>query len=300
MKASPTVRVQVVLFRQSLQDIWSLAKSVAAAARIAVDAKLVRSVTLALGDSTPSPTIGDADVGALGDFLVEQGVEQVSYTFFDANLGSSGGSNALAEGASEDFILVLNPDTYPAPTLLGRLLAAFQDPSVGAADARQIPLEHPKEFDPATGDTSWGSGSCLLIRADVFQAVGGFDSKNFFLYCDDVDLSWRVRLRGHRVVHVPDAVVFHDKRLQTDGSVKPAPLENFYGTLGRLMLARKYGRPDVVEETLAYVDADGSADHKGAAAEWRRRLDTGDLPPSLPGAERVAQFVDGNYARHRF
>ncbi|MCA1694181.1 MAG: glycosyltransferase family 2 protein, partial [Actinobacteria bacterium] len=234
------------------------------------------------------------------EMTASSGLGTLTYDFFNANLGSSGGSNRLASVAVEDFILVLNPDTYPAPSLLTKLLGAFRDPGIGAADARQIPLEHPKDFDPVSGDTSWVSGSCMLVRADVFGAVGGFDDKHFLLYCDDVDFSWRVRLKGFRTVHVPAAVVFHDKRIQPSGTVAPTPLEAYHGGLARLMLARKYGREDVVESTVAALERDGSQSQKAALEEWRRREVRGAVPTPIAEAAQVAQFIDGEYARHRF
>lgn len=297
---APSVRVQVVLFRQTLAQLWRLVPGVAAAARDAVGAKLAGRVTLAFGDSSPRPSFDEEDVRSLEKLGMEAGLDGVSYEFFNANLGSSGGSNRLAEGCTDDFVLVLNPDTYPAPTLLTRMLSLFHDPLVGAVDAHQIPLEHPKEYDPVTGDTSWLSGSCMFVRNDVFQALKGFDSEHFFLYCDDVDFSWRVRLQGLRTVHEPRAVVFHDKRIGENGHIVPTPLEHYYGALGRLNLTHKYDRPDLLEETISAIESGGTADQKAAVDEWRRRRSAGAVPPVLPRAADVAQFVGGEYARHRF
>lgn len=296
----PSVRIQVVLFRQNLSDVWRLVPGVAAAAQDAIGADYVGRVSLALGDCSPRPNFGDEDLRTLEKLGVESGLSSVSYEFFNANLGSSGGSNRLAEGCSEDFILVLNPDTYPAPTLLTRMLALFHDPSVGAVDAHQLPLEHPKDFDPIAGDTSWLSGSCMLVRTDVFRTLSGFDSEHFFLYCDDVDFSWRVRLLGLRTVHEPRAVVFHDKRIGKNGHIEPAPLEGFYSVLGRLMLAHKFDRPDVLAETIGAIEDSGAGDQRAALDEWRRRQAAGALPTVMAAASSVAQFVGGEYARHRF
>ena len=296
----PSVRIQVVLFEQHRSDVERLVPAVAATARVATASAGAADVHLALGDCSPRPVLDDAAVAVLREEAVTGGLAGMSYEFFDANLGSSGGSNRLALGVAAGFVLVLNPDTYPAPSLLTEMLRPFADPAVGAADARQLPLEHPKEYDAVTGDTSWVSGSCMLVRGDVFAALGGFDADHFPLYCDDVDLSWRIRSKGFRTVHVPAAVVFHDKRIDPSGHIVASPLEWYHATLGRLMLATKYGRPDLVAATVAAVEASGSADERAALAEWRRRVEAGTVPDVVPGAESVAQFVDGQYARHRF
>jgi len=296
----PSVRIQVVLFRQQLGDLWRLVPAAAAAARHAIGARYAGAVTVAFGDCSPRPVVGDEDLRTMQAVASEAGLGALTYEHFDENLGSSGGSNRLAEGSTDDFILVLNPDTYPAPNLLSRMLAPFHDAHVGAVDAHQLPLEHPKDFDPVTGDASWLSGSCMLVRGDVFRAVSGFDSEHFFLYCDDVDFSWRVRLLGFRTVHEPRAVVFHDKRIDTAGRITATPLEGFYGSLGRLMLTHKFDRPDLLEETIAAIEAGGTADQRAAVDEWRRRQAAGALPSVVAGAASVAQFVGGEYARHRF
>lgn len=294
-----SLQVQVVLYKTELAQIWRLTRGVAAAVRHSTSESGI-SANLALGDSSPSPLLETQDVRDLTGTALETGLDGFGYTFFDANLGSSGGSNRLAGLSDAELILILNPDTYPAPNMLSRLLSAMDDPSVGVAEARQIPLEHPKESHPANGDTSWASGCCMLVRRSVFESVEGFDFEHFPLYCDDVDFSWRVRLAGFRVVHVPRAVVFHDKRIELSGGPVPAPTELYHGTLGRLMLATRYGRPDLVEETIERISRSGEPAQREALADFTARRDERRLPGSIEGADRVAQFFGGEYARHRF
>jgi hypothetical protein len=298
--ALPSVRMLVVVFGGSATTLERLVAGTAAAAHHSVTSGRARSVALSLGDGSPSPVL-DAEAAVRLDELGEEGgLTGVSYEFFDANLGSAGGINRLAASVDESCLLVLQPDTYPAPTSLSTMLAALDDPSVGAVDARQVPLVHPKDFDPRTGDTSWLSGACLLVRHEVFVSVGGFDSEHFFLHGDDVDFSWRVRLGGWRIVHEPRAVVFHDKRLGENGHFFPDAAERYYGALGRLMLAHKFDRHDVVMEAIAAIEADGTDDQRAALDEWRRREAAGALPVPPAGARTVAQFVGGDFATHRF
>ncbi|CAN5518075.1 glycosyltransferase family 2 protein [soil metagenome] len=298
--AAVGLNIQLVLYATPLATLWRALHAVAAAAAIARDRGWVSKTAVLLGDCHPTPGVVPGDVEALDHAARQGGLDGVSYTFFDANLGSAGGSNRLAEQGRSPLLLVLNPDTYVAPTLLAQMVAVFDDPSVALADARQLPLEHPKHYDPSLGDTSWASGSCMMVRRSAFERLGGFDTDHFFLYCDDVDFSWRARLAGYRVVHVPSALVFHDKRITVDATVEPAETEDYFGLLGRLMLARRYDREDVMRQTIAAVEAGGNAAQRDAVREYRRRARAGRVPEPLPDAERVAEFVGGNYATHRF
>ena len=51
-------------------------------------------------------------------------------------------------------------------------------------------------------------GGCILVRADLFAAIGGFDDQISMLG-EDIDLSWRARIAGARVVVTPAATVAH-------------------------------------------------------------------------------------------
>jgi hypothetical protein len=291
------LRVQSVLFKTDPAHVWRLVRGLDAAARLVVEAGLVRGVEWALGDSSPSPIFSDADAEAM--LAATSHLQNITYEFFAANLGSSGGQNRLARGRGGDLLLILNPDTYPSPTALVELVGAIDQPNVAIAEARQIPFEHPKKYEAGGGDTSWASGFCMLVRRSVFDAVGGFDDAHFLLHCDDVDLSWRVRAAGHRVVLAAAASVFHDKRPAL-GIAAPAPeVEQYYGLLGRLLLATRWQRPDIVQETIALAEKNGSDAHLGAVAEFRRREREGRIPAVARDAS-VAQFVDGEYAVHRF
>jgi len=65
-------------------------------------------------------------------------------------------------------------------------------------------------------------------------------------------------------------------------------------------LATRYGRPDIFDETVQWVTTGGPPKQKEALAEFRRRAELGQIPQRALGAERVAQFIDGEYAVHRF
>jgi len=298
-ESKPVLRVQTVLFGHGLRGIWRLARGLDAAARKVIDAGLVGKVEWALGDSSPSPVINEKDPQLILE-ATSDALSDVTYQFFDENLGSGGGQNRLADGHPSDLLLVLNPDTYPSPTALVELVMALTDAEVGIVEARQIPLEHPREYDLTSGRTSWASGFCMLIRRPLFDQLGGFDHEHFLLHCDDVDLSWRARRAGYAVAVAPYAAVFHDKRPAFDAAWPASDHEIYHSALGRLMLATRWNRPDIVDETIASVEAGQSEIQRAALAEFRSRVASGRVPDPEPDPESVAQFIDGEYAAHRF
>jgi GT2 family glycosyltransferase len=83
----------------------------------------------------------------------------------------------------------------------GRLVHGVRrrDPAALAALEARCAREH---------DAAWVSGSCLLVRRETLERLGGFDER-FFLYEEDVDLCERARQAGLRVVHTPAAEVVH-------------------------------------------------------------------------------------------
>ena len=149
------------------------------------------------------------------------------------NLGYGAGNNLAAAQATGDALVFLNPDTVVTPGALAGLVAPLQDPSVGIVTARLRLLADPETLNSAgnlvhvTGiawagaygepaetvseveDVPFPSGAAMAIRRELFRELGGFTDE-LFLYQEDLELGWRVRLRGLRVVVNPAADVLHD------------------------------------------------------------------------------------------
>lgn len=156
------------------------------------------------------------------------------------NNGFARGVNLLASQGNGEFLFLLNPDTEIQPGCLEKLLAqASLDPQIGICEARQIPREHPKAFDSATGETTWCSGAAALIRRNAFQKIGGFDERLYFMYCEDVDLSWKFWIRGWKCIYVRDAEVRHLTQDLMPG--KRRTLENYFSFRNSLFLFYRFG-----------------------------------------------------------
>ena len=165
-----------------------------------------------------------------GDAEEREGVKLISP---DRNLGYGAGNNLGAAQATGDALVFLNPDTVVMSGGLEGLVAPLEDPSVGIVTARLRLLESPEMLNSAgnrvhvTGiawagsygepaesvtelrDVPFPSGAAMAIRRDLFEELGGF-TEELFLYQEDLELGWRVRLRGLRVVVNPAADVLHD------------------------------------------------------------------------------------------
>jgi GT2 family glycosyltransferase len=146
------------------------------------------------------------------------------------NLGYTRAANLAAGQASGEWLFFLNPDALAAPDCLARLLEAVDGRDVavvgaqvllpdGRVNAGDNPVNlagfswsggygRAREHGPAR-DTAAVSGAALLVRREAFLRAGGL-CPPFFLYVDDTDLAWRLRLAGWRIRYCPGAVVVHD------------------------------------------------------------------------------------------
>ncbi|HYE99113.1 MAG TPA: glycosyltransferase family 2 protein [Planctomycetota bacterium] len=148
------------------------------------------------------------------------------------NLGFAGGNNAALPGARGELIATLNNDARPEPDWLARLVeTADAHPEAGVFSSRLLVAGEDRiDSDGDLLDTAFrpskrGAGrppACASSPHEVFSACAGaalyrrsmidrigFFDEAFFLIYEDVDLSFRARLAGWKVLHVPDAVVHH-------------------------------------------------------------------------------------------
>lgn len=164
------------------------------------------------------------------------------------NDGFGAGCNRGARETTAEVLVFLNPDTVALPGAVAALASRLEDESIGIVQARLRLLDEPERLnsggnvlhvsglawpggyrDPAESlqdvrDIPYASGAAFAIRADVFRELGGFAEK-LFLYQEDLELSWRVRLRGLRVVVEPAADVLHDYVLERGDRRKEYYLE---------------------------------------------------------------------------
>ncbi|WP_435548187.1 glycosyltransferase family 2 protein [Desulfobacterium sp. N47] len=152
------------------------------------------------------------------------------------NLGFAHGNNLAIKAADveSEWIALLNPDAFPKPRWLEKLLSAVRDyPEFDVFGSKLLAAADPDVLDGA-GDAYHMSGlvwrmghgvpvssfpeqvrevfspcaAAALYRRSALVKMGGFD-ENFFCYVEDVDLGFRLRLAGYRCIYVPDSVAYH-------------------------------------------------------------------------------------------
>lgn len=181
-------------------------------------------------------------------------VGTVNFVQATENLGFAGGNNLLASRAKAGWLALLNPDAFPRHDWLAQFSAARQRyPECAIFGSTQLSAEDPDILDgvgdcyhalglafragygrrsmpPPDGEVFAACGAALFIRRDVFEALGGFESR-FFCYNEDVDLCFRARLAGHQVIQLQGAIVEH---LGYGSSGRRSAFATYHGVRNRL------------------------------------------------------------------
>ena len=178
----------------------------------------------------------------------DESVEWIQHTYPDIRIVSHPenwayckGNNRAVEHARGELLVLLNNDVEVPPTWLDAIDATFRsNPDVGAAqpkihqfnnrsmfeyagaaggflDKDGYPFTRGRIFDTVEEDHGqydtpqdlfWASGTCLVIRKALYQQLNGFEEA-FFMHMEEIDLCWRLRSLGHRIVLIPESVVYH-------------------------------------------------------------------------------------------
>ena len=295
-----SLRVQTVALAFTPATLLRYVEALAQSLHNAQAAGLLGDTVVALGDCSEKAGLNKRAQDELRVAL-EYGGASFTYERFGQNLGHAEGQNRLFAKNDAELLLLCNDDVVTGPLAVTELLLGLlARPEVGLVEAHQLPFENPKAYDPVTGETGWCSLACALTRAVLFSELGGLDAETFFLHGDDVDYSWRVRLAGHQCTYRPSARVIIDQRVDEAGRLLRAPRDERSAAEADLLLSRKYGGPGRFDLRLAWYSEHGTEPQREAAEALRARQSEDRLPSPVPGAERVAFFLDGSFAVERF
>ena len=157
------------------------------------------------------------------------------------NIGYSGGCNIGAQHAKGKYLIFLNNDTEHSDRWIEKLVDFLEEhPSAFAAQPKVLNINNKEYFDYAGGaggfidcfgfpyvkgrlfntlekDTGqydkpseifWSSGAAMIVRADIFNQLSGFDEV-YFAYMEEIDLCWRAQALGYKIWSVPSAFIYH-------------------------------------------------------------------------------------------
>lgn len=156
---------------------------------------------------------------------------------FVENLGFAEAYNRAIEKIEANYVVLLNNDTEILnPKWIQNLVnVAIKDSNIAAVACKMLSMNDPscldsvggmgipfwrgfidigrREFDKGQYDRTDFEpfsfcGGAVLMRRDIFVRLSGFDSK-FFMYFEDADFSWRLRIFGYQISFAPEAKVVH-------------------------------------------------------------------------------------------
>lgn len=191
--------------------------------------------SLLLSDSAVPLQIVVVDDGSTDETAMElAGTSFVETIRNDANYGYLRSCNRGATVAKGEFLLFLNNDTVIDAVAISALLDRISgDTGIGIVGSKLLfPDGSLQEaggiiWSDARGwnygrnddakksqynfvrDVDYVSGAALMVRAELFRAVGGFDERFAPAYYEDADLCFTVRASGKRIVYEPASIVFH-------------------------------------------------------------------------------------------
>src|SRR5512133_2783175 len=187
--------------------------------------------------------------------MVEAGYPEVELIAAPSNLGFAAATNLGARRGSSPYLLALNPDTALTALALNTVLAVLAEhPEVAIAGPRLLrpdgsfdhaarrsfptplsalghftgvgrraasgPLAAYRAPEVGSGPVDAVNGAFMLMRRSVFEAAGGFD-EDYWMYMEDLDLSYRLAKEGWRSWYEPTATVMHVKGGTVSGERPP-------------------------------------------------------------------------------
>ncbi|MBP5536452.1 MAG: glycosyltransferase family 2 protein [Bacteroidales bacterium] len=193
-------------------------------------------------------TTGDArviiaDNGSTDDSLefLAAKYPQLQVIAFDRNYGFAEGYNKAIAQVEADYYVLLNDDVEVSEGWWQAVVAQMEaDPSVAIAQPKLLMYDQRDTFEYAGGaggfidkygypfcrgrifstleqdhgqyddarEIFWASGAAMFVKSEAWKALGGLDG-DFFAHMEEIDLCWRAKNAGYKVVYCPAATVYH-------------------------------------------------------------------------------------------
>ena len=206
-------------------------------------AKHLRTYLPSVVNHTPNARIIVADNGSTDNSLgvLKNEFPSVKTIVLEKNYGFAEGYNRAIEQVDSEYIVLLNSDVEVTENWLEPLLDYMDAHPDVAAVQPKIRSDRQRSFFEHAGaaggflnrlgypycrgrvlwkveqdhgqydspiDVDWTSGACMCVRTRVYKESGGLDAA-FFAHMEEIDLCWRMRNRGWRLVCLPQSTVYH-------------------------------------------------------------------------------------------
>ncbi len=173
--------------------------------------------------------------------FIENSFPDVKLIQFKENHGFAKGYNEALKKVHADYFVLLNSDVEPEKGWIEPIIELMErDRTVGACQPKILTHNQREYFEYAGGsggwidkwgypfcrgrifetleqdkgqyDTSeevfWASGAALFVRSELFKSLGGFDG-GYFAHMEEIDLCWRMKRAGYKIMVKPKSVVYH-------------------------------------------------------------------------------------------
>jgi riboflavin kinase/FMN adenylyltransferase len=157
------------------------------------------------------------------------------------NHGFAEGYNLALDTLEPDYFVLLNSDVEVPPNWLEPLVELMEkDRTIAAVQPKIRALNQPEYFEYAgaaggwidflgypfcrgrifdsvekdkgqydqVSEIFWATGACMAVRAPLFKGFGGFDAE-FFAHLEEIDLCWRFKRAGYKIMFTPRSTVYH-------------------------------------------------------------------------------------------
>ncbi len=184
-----------------------------------------------------------ADNGSTDDSIhfLKKNYQNIKILSFDKNYGFAEGYNKALSQLSAEYFVLLNSDVEVTENWIQPIIALMdKDKTISACmpKIRSFYEREKFEYAGAAGgfidflgypfcrgrilnvvekdsqqydsqiEIFWATGACMFVRAEYFNQVEGLDG-DFFAHMEEIDLCWRLKNRGYKVVYCPEVCVYH-------------------------------------------------------------------------------------------